>query len=137
MDAQVTPLPERIDARERELGTAADQLRTQIDELAARLRELDEELGNLAVTRRIPRPTPDGSGSGRSAIGPVGPPAYQQILGAFADAAGPMRARDLCERFDLAVMPKNIESTRHKLKRLVSLGVLAEREPGVFARRRP
>ncbi|RKT09267.1 hypothetical protein BX285_6346 [Streptomyces sp. 1114.5] len=60
-------------------------------------------------------------------------PAYQQILTVFADAAGPMRARDLCERLDLAIMPKNIESTRHKLKRLVSLGVLAEPEAGLFA----
>ncbi|MFJ9721062.1 hypothetical protein ACIRPQ_34945 [Streptomyces sp. NPDC101213] len=34
MDDQVTPLLERIDARERELGTAAEQLRTQIDELS-------------------------------------------------------------------------------------------------------
>ncbi|MFF3512035.1 hypothetical protein [Streptomyces sp. NPDC002573] len=135
MDAQVTPLLERIDARERELGTPADQLRTQIDELAARLRELDEEIGNLAVTRKtllaLPPTAPD------PADPPPVQPAYQQILGVFADAAGPMRARDLCERLDLDVMPKNIESTRHKLKRLVSLGVLAEREPGLFARRRP
>ncbi|MEV7776131.1 hypothetical protein [Kitasatospora sp. NPDC086791] len=34
-------------------------------------------------------------------------------------------------------MPKNIESTRHKLKRLVSLGVLTEPEPGLFAQHRP
>ncbi|MFD0034518.1 hypothetical protein ACWGDS_31045 [Streptomyces sp. NPDC055059] len=32
-------------------------------------------------------------------------PAYQQILDAFAEAVGPMRARDLCERLDLAVAP--------------------------------
>ncbi|MFE7332237.1 hypothetical protein ACFU8W_46745 [Streptomyces sp. NPDC057565] len=48
-----------------------------------------------------------------------------------------MRARDLCERLDLAVTPKNVESTRHKLKRLVGPGVLAETEPGLFAQRRP
>ena len=63
-------------------------------------------------------------------------PAYQQILDAYADAAGPMRARDLCERLDLAITPKNIESIRHKPKRLVGLGVLAEPEPGLFAQRR-
>ncbi|MFF8917295.1 hypothetical protein ACF08M_29290 [Streptomyces sp. NPDC015032] len=48
-----------------------------------------------------------------------------------------MRARDLCERLDLAVAPKNIESPRHKLKRLAGLGVVAETEPGLFAQRRP
>jgi hypothetical protein len=64
-------------------------------------------------------------------------PAYQQILNVFADAAGPMRARDLCQALDLPLKPKNIESTRHKLKRLVSLGVLAETELGLFFQRRP
>ena len=138
MDAQITPLLERIMARERELATTAEQLRTQIDELTARLRELDEEMENLAVTRKTLlalSPT---------TLEPTDPPpalpnhpAYQQILTVFADAAGPMRARDLCERLDLAIMPKNIESTRHKLKRLVSLGVLTEPEAGLFAQHRP
>jgi hypothetical protein len=48
-----------------------------------------------------------------------------------------MRARDLCQALDLPLKSKNIESTRHKLKRLVNLGVLAETEPGLFIRRRP
>ncbi|MFG2394702.1 hypothetical protein ACGFYF_38355 [Streptomyces lavendulae] len=52
MDAQITPLLERIGARERELATTAEQLRTQIDELTARLRELNEEMESLAVTRK-------------------------------------------------------------------------------------
>ncbi|MGW9133495.1 hypothetical protein [Streptomyces sp. NPDC055681] len=112
MDAQVTPLRERIYAREREIGTAAEELRAQIDALAARLRELDEEMGNLAVTRKtllaLPPTAPEPADPP-----PVLPahPAYQQILDAFADAVGPMRARDLCERLDLAVTPKNIETT--------------------------
>lgn len=138
MDPQITPFLDRIDARERELATTTEQLRAQIDELTARLRELDQEMENLAVTRKtllaLSPTTPE----------PADPPpalpdhpAYQQILTVFADAAGPMRARDLCEHLDLAIMPKNIESTRHKLKRLVSLGVLVEPEPGLFAQHRP
>ncbi|MEV6949349.1 hypothetical protein AB0N07_47095 [Streptomyces sp. NPDC051172] len=35
MDVQVTPLLEAVDARERELGTAAERFCAQIDELAA------------------------------------------------------------------------------------------------------
>ncbi|AUG75217.1 hypothetical protein CFP65_0238 [Kitasatospora sp. MMS16-BH015] len=138
MDAQITPLLERIDARERGLATAAEQLRVQIDDLTLRLRELDEEMENLAVARKtllaLPPTAPEPAESP-----PVLPahPAYQQILTVYADAAGPMRARDLCERLDLAIMPKNIESTRHKLKRLVSLGILTEPEPGLFAQHRP
>ncbi|MGW1848219.1 hypothetical protein [Streptomyces sp. NPDC001966] len=45
MDAQVTPLLERIDARERERVGDAEQILAQMDELTARLRELDEEIG--------------------------------------------------------------------------------------------
>ncbi|WP_457033820.1 hypothetical protein [Kitasatospora sp. P5_F3] len=138
MDDQITPLLERIKARERELAATAEQLRMQIDELTARLRELDEEMENLAVTRKTLLALPP-TGPELAESRPVLPnhPAYQQILDSFADAAGLMRARDLCERLDLAIMPKNIESTRHKLKRLVSLGVLAEPEPGLFAQHRP
>ncbi|ROR00380.1 hypothetical protein EDE04_6946 [Streptomyces sp. 2132.2] len=126
------------DARERELATTAEQLRTQIDGLTARLRELDEEMENLAVTRKtllaLPPTTPEPTDPPPA---PPDHPAYQQILTVFADATGPMRARNLCQRLALSLMPKNIESTRHKLKRLVSLGVLAEPEPGLFAQHRP
>ncbi|MFE5177674.1 hypothetical protein [Streptomyces sp. NPDC056634] len=138
MDAQVTPLMERIDARERELVGDAEQIRAQMDELTARLRELDEEIGNLVVTRKpllaLPPAAPEPSEEP-----PVLPnhPAYQQILNAFAETPGPKRARDLCQVLDLPLTPKTIESTRHKLKRLVSLGVLTETEPGLFAQRRP
>ncbi|MBO1332602.1 hypothetical protein [Streptomyces sp. VRA16 Mangrove soil] len=137
MDDQVTPLLERIDARERELAGDATRIRAQMDELTARLRELDEEIESLAVIRKTllalpPLPEPAEEPPVLSAH-----PAYQQILDVFADAVGPMRARDLCQALDLPLKPKNIESTRHKLKRLVSLGVLAETEPGLFIRRLP
>ncbi|MFF3208723.1 hypothetical protein [Streptomyces sp. NPDC002962] len=38
---------------------------------------------------------------------------------------------------DLPLTPKSIESSRHTLKQLVSLGVLAETEPGLFVQRWP
>ncbi|MFD9499886.1 hypothetical protein [Streptomyces sp. NPDC060035] len=44
-----------------------------------------------------------------------------------------MRARDLCQALDLDIIPKNIEGTRHKLKRLVDRGILSEAEPGLFS----
>ncbi|MBM7439322.1 hypothetical protein [Streptomyces sp. HB132] len=55
-----------------------------------------------------------------------------RILDVFADAAGPMRARDLSQSLDLPLKPKKTENTRHKLKRLVSPGVPAETEPDLF-----
>jgi hypothetical protein len=48
-----------------------------------------------------------------------------------------MRARDLCLALDLPLLRKNVENTRAKLKRLVSLGILTETEPGLFAQPRP
>lgn len=45
----------------------------------------------------------------------------------------PARAKDLCQRLDLGLEPKNIEVMRSKLKRLVSRGLPIESEPNLFA----
>ncbi|MFE7427779.1 MULTISPECIES: hypothetical protein [unclassified Streptomyces] len=63
-------------------------------------------------------------------------PACQQILTALTDAGRPMRARDLCEALDLLILPKNTESIRCKLKRLVTRGILTESERGLFTQPR-
>lgn len=126
-----------VEAREAELGEQAGQLRASIEDLTARLGELDAETENLRITRKtllnIPAP--------ELADGPPRPealdhPAYQQILAAFTDTGHPMRARDLCEALDLPILPKNTEGIRSKLKRLVTRGILAEPEPGLFAQLR-
>ena len=46
-------------------------------------------------------------------------------------------ARDPCIALDLPVMPKHVEGTRAKLKRLVGLAFLDETEPGLFQQARP
>ncbi|MGW4703387.1 hypothetical protein [Streptomyces sp. NPDC004285] len=128
---------ERIDARERELVGDAEQIRAQMDELTARLREHDEEIGNLAVTRKAllalppaaPEPTeePPSCRTTRPTSRSTTP--SPRLLGRSAPAT--------CAKSWTSRTPKTIESTRHKLKRLVSLGVLTETEPGLFAQRRP
>ena len=132
-------LLDKIDAREQALAREAEQARTMIDDLAARLRELDEAIDHLQITRKTllslagePVTEPD-------APPPVlpGHPAYQQILTVFADAGRPMRARDLCQAPDLPIVPKNTENIRSKLKRLASRGILVETEPGLFTQPRP
>lgn len=114
------------------------QLTEQIGELAARLREAEAEREALATTAKTvramaadlkleqpPAPVlPDGA-------------AYQQITGVFDHERRPLRAREVCLALDLPVMPKHVEGTRAKLKRLVSLGFLDETEPGLFAQPRP
>jgi hypothetical protein len=136
-------LLDRIDAREQALARQAGQAQAQIDELTARLREVNEAISDLQITRKtlISLAGPD---DGQPADEPAGPshalpdhPAYQQILDAFADLRRPLRARDLCQALDLPIVSKNTENIRSKLKRLVSRGILIETEPGLFAQPHP
>jgi hypothetical protein len=136
-------LLDRIDAREQALAREASDVQARIDGLTARLREVSEAISDLQVTRKTllslasqddARPADAPAGSA-----PALPehPAYQQILTAFADLGRPLRARDLCVALDLPILPKNTESIRAKLKRLVGRGILIETEPGLFAQPRP
>ena len=135
-------LLDRIDAREQALAREAADVQARIDELAARLRKLDQAVSDLQVTRKtlISLADEDGQPAAEPAEPlPVLPdhPAYQQILTAFAGLQRPLRARDLCLALDLPVLPKNTESIRSKLKRLASRGILIETEPGLFAQPHP
>ncbi|XUL85316.1 hypothetical protein ACQ86D_00295 [Streptomyces galilaeus] len=51
------------------------------------------------------------------------------------DTTGPLRARDICEALDFELLPKHVERTRAKMKRLVTRGILSEAEPGTFSRK--
>lgn len=68
---------------------------------------------------------------------PTGPehPDYPRILTVFNEATRPLRAREVCEALGHEQLPKNIEGTRAKLKRLVKLDVLTEADTGNFARK--
>jgi len=150
MAAGVTAAPDpgrflldKIDAREQALTREAEQARTMIDELTARVRELDEAVSDLRVTRKT-LISLAGQDDGPPGAEPAGPspalpdhPACQQILDAFADLRRPLRARDLCVALDLPVAAKNTENIRSKLKRLASRGILVETEPGLFTQPRP
>ena len=136
-------LLDKIDAREQALTREAGQAQARIDELTARLRELEEAISDLQITRKT-LISLAGHDDGQPAAEPAGPPpavpdhpAYQQILTAFADLRRPLRARDLCLALDLPVAAKNTENIRSKLKRLASRGILVETEPGLFAQPRP
>jgi hypothetical protein len=136
-------LLDKIDAREQALTREAGDAQAQIDELTARLRELNEAISDLQVTRKT-LISLAGHDDGQPAAQPDGPspalpghPAYQQILDAFADLRRPLRARDLCQALDLPIVAKNTENIRSKLKRLASRGILTETEPGLFTQPRP
>jgi hypothetical protein len=111
-----------------------DDIRRRIDELQSRLREAETHLEHLAITRKTVTALAD-----RIPAHPVPPglpehPDYPRILAAFNAATGPLRARDVCEALDHELLPKNIEGTRAKLKRLVKLDVLTEINTGSFTR---
>jgi len=136
-------LLDKIDAREQALAREAEQAQAQIDELTVRLRELNEAISDLQVTRKT-LISLAGQDDGQPSAEPAGPPpalpdhpAYQQILTAFADLRRPLRARDLCVALDLPIAAKNTENIRSKLKRLASRGILVETEPGLFTQPRP
>ena len=136
-------LLDRIDAREQALTREAGQAQARIDELTARLRELNEAISDLQITRKT-LISLAGHDDGQPAAEPAGPPpslpdhpAYQQILTAFADLRRPLRARDLCVALDLPIAAKNTENIRSKLKRLASRGILVETEPGLFTQPHP
>ena len=150
MAAGVTAAPDpgrflldKIDAREQALTREAEQARAMIDELTAKVRELDEAVSDLRVTRKtlisLAGHDDGPPGAGPAGLSPALPdhPAYQQILDAFADLRRPLRARDRCVALDLPIAARNTENIRSKLKRLVSRGILAETEPGLFIQPRP
>jgi hypothetical protein len=110
----------------------------QIRELAARLREAEAEREALATTARTIRAMAADLDLERPPA-PVLPDgaACRQIMDVFEHERRPLRARDLCLAVNLPVMPKHVEGTRPKLKRLVGLSFLDETEPGLFAQPGP
>ena len=135
-------LLDRIDAREQALAREAGEAQAAIDELAARLREVPQEISDLQVTRKTllslaARDDEPAAEPAAPAPALPGHPADPQILDAFAELRRPLRARDLCIALDLPIAAKNVESTRSKLKKLVSRGILNEPEPGLFTQPRP
>lgn len=135
----LNPLLQALDLQEDAARTLADELRTHIDALQTQLREAELRLEHLAITRttitgladRIPTQTVDPAGS----LELPEHPDYPRILAVFNDATGPLRARDICEALDFEPLPKHVERTRAKMKRLVTLGILTEAEPGTFSRK--
>ncbi|MEU7649973.1 hypothetical protein [Streptomyces huasconensis] len=127
------PLLDALGIQEEAARGLADDLRTRISELQARLREAETHLEHLAITRK----TVTGLADRCPAAPPDLPehPDYPRILGVFNDATSPLRARNVCEDLNHELLPKNIDGTRAKLKRLVKLGILTEADTGSFTRK--
>ncbi|MFF3488207.1 hypothetical protein ACFYXC_33710 [Streptomyces sp. NPDC002701] len=129
------PLLDALDLQEDTARTLADDLRAQIIDLQTRLREAEMHLEHLTITRKtvtgLHRPVSRPSRRSCPSIRTT-----PRILAAFNHATGPLRAKDVCQALGHELLPKNVEGTRAKLKRLVKLGILTEADTGNFARKR-
>lgn len=129
----IRPLLDALDLQEDAARALADDLRAQIDGLQTRLREVETHLEHLTITRKTV--------TGLADRLPLSPPElpehpdYPRILAAFNHATGPLRPKDVCETLGHEPLPKNVEGTRAKLKRLVKLRILTEADTGNFARK--
>jgi len=131
----IEPLLDALDVQEDAARALADDLRTQIEELQVRLCEVETHLEHLAITRKTVTALADRIPTQAASTELPEHPDYPRILAVFNEANGPLRARDVCEALDHELLPKNIEGTRAKLKRLVKLGVLTEVDAGSFTRK--
>ncbi|WP_374772568.1 hypothetical protein OG756_04955 [Streptomyces sp. NBC_01310] len=128
----IQPLLDALGIQEDAARTVADDLRAQIADLQARLREAETHLEHLAITRKTVTTLTDRLAAHTVSPGLPEHPDYPRILAVFNEATIPLRARDVCEALDHKLLPKNIEGTRAKLKRLVKLDILTEINAGTF-----
>lgn len=131
----IQPLFDALGIQENAARALADDLRTQITELQARLQETETHLEHLAITRKTVTALGERLPAQTGSSDLPEHPDYPRILAVFNEATGPLRARDACEALDHELLPKNIEGTRAKLKRLVKLDVLTEIDAGSFTRK--
>lgn len=131
----IQPLLDALDIQEDAARALADDLRTQIDKLQARLREAETHLEHLAITRKTVTALTDRIPAQAGSPDLHQHPDYPRILALFNETTDPLRARDVCQALDHELLPKNIEGTRTKLKRLVKLDVLTEAHAGSFTRK--
>lgn len=131
----IEPLLDALGLQEDAVRALTDDLRTQITELQGRLREAEIHLEHLAITRKTVTALADRIPVPAESSDLPEHPDYPRILAVFNTATGPLRARDVCQALDHELLPKNIEGTRAKLKRLVKLDVLTEIDTGNFTRK--
>ncbi|MGK4584941.1 hypothetical protein [Kitasatospora sp. HPMI-4] len=125
---------DEVEARQLLVRETAEQLREQIARLTEQLAAAEGTLKRLEITRETLAEL--AAENGIQPPEPL-PPGYREILAAIEKAEDGLRAKDVCQALRLGTEPKRTESTRAKLKRLVTRGILTEPEPGQFALTKP
>lgn len=123
-----------LETREQQITAEQETVRAQIAELSAQLTELEQEAASVTTTRQTLLALPDPEPAPPTTPAPIPPdaPAYEQILAVLTRADGPLRVRSICEEVGVELTNSNINNMRHKVKRLVARGAVAEPEQGQF-----
>ncbi|MFC9266294.1 hypothetical protein ACFTXJ_00725 [Streptomyces zhihengii] len=129
----IQPLPDGLGLHEDAARVMADGLRTQIGELQARLREAETHLERLTITRKTVTALADRVPAQTASPDLPERPDYPRILAVFNEAAGPLRARDVCEALDHDCCRRT--SKAPAAERLVKLDILTEVDTGSFTRK--
>lgn len=109
---------------------ATDRIREQIAALTEELARLEGELADLATTRSTLETLTTAQFTADDPT--VASSAYQQILTVLRTTNGGMRPKDICLALGIEPLPKHVEGTRAKLKRMASRQILTEDKPGIF-----
>jgi hypothetical protein len=138
-EAGMESLLQRLEEHEAAARGQVEWLRAQIAALSARLSAEEETLSRLGITRQTVLSVLGDDDAGVATAAAAAPDeavpvsaADRQVLDVFAAAGPPRRARQVCQELEEGSEPRLVERTRHRLKRLVNRGVLAEPRPGLF-----
>jgi hypothetical protein len=133
-----------------QIGAKRAELEGCLELLRKELTDVEDEPSEVAAAERVvarimadarsgPDQGPDGQRSGPIGVITVpvrGTGALPEDYGALRElvAAAPkaVTCKDLCEQLGWALLPKNTEGLRSKLKGMVERGWLAEERPGKF-----
>lgn len=123
-------LAARQSAAEAEIAHLREQAAKLADALTAAERERDRWAGaRETVLALAAEDQPEPAVIARAQV----TPAYPQIVEAFTQATGPLRAKEVCRALGVDTDARHVEGLRSKLKKLVARGILTEPESGVFA----
>jgi hypothetical protein len=132
-------LLQRLEEHEAAARDQVERLRAQIASLSARLTGEEETLSRLGITRQTVLSVLGDDDAGVAAPAAAAPDetvpvptADRRVLDVFAAAGQPLRVKQVCQALEEGAEPRQVERTRHKLKRLVERGLLAEPHPGLF-----
>ncbi|KIZ17052.1 hypothetical protein [Streptomyces natalensis] len=127
-------LLDKIEARQQLVRETAGQLREQIALLTEQLAAAERTLERLDITRETMLEL--ASEDGTEPPEPL-PPGYREVLAAFEQTGYRLRAKEVCQTLGIGTEPRQTESIRAKLKRLVDRDILTEPEPGLFTLAQP